>query len=170
MKYNNWPDLDLDDDELTAVVPFLVWPALGSESDAKPYRAATARQAAEKRAGDDYDYGGGDPVWRGSYRVRDGITGKIWQVTVAVVNEPSFRAIAASEEPMLPATHVLWGGHALCQDLRLRGVPRDWPADQRWIGLKDAADATFVVADRCAGCWSKVSGLVAELRQIGKDP
>ncbi|HSX22900.1 MAG TPA: hypothetical protein VLE97_09025 [Gaiellaceae bacterium] len=153
---------DLDGD----LPSFLVWPAHGTESDGKAYRAAIARHAAEKRARDDYD--GGDPAWRGTYRVRDGVTGKVWLVTVFVVHEPSFRAVDASEEAMQPATHVLWSGHALCEDLRLRGVPRDWPADQRWISLKDAADAVFVVTNRCVRCWSKVPGLLDELRQIGQ--
>jgi hypothetical protein len=66
------------------------------------------------------------------------------------------------------AIHVLWGGNALCEDKRLRGVPRDWPEDQRWISLKDVADGTEVSADLwCEACFTKAAGLVAGIRQIG---
>jgi len=71
------------------------------------------------------------------------------------------------EVPMPPATHVLWGGHVLCEDKRLRGVPRDWPSGQRWISLKDVADGTDAPPDRCEACWTKAPELVAGLRQIG---
>lgn len=160
MKYNNWPDFDDD------LISFSVWRSAGSEAGARPYRAESARRAAERAARDDYD----PTVAEYAYGVRDGESGKIWSIVVGVVPQPSFVAIDAQEIAMPAATHVMWGGHALCEDLRLRGVPRDWPAGQRWISLTDAAGGAFAVSDRCAACWAKVSGFVEELRQIGKNP
>jgi len=69
---------------------------------------------------------------------------------------------------MPPATHVLWGGLVLCEDLRLRGVPGDWPVGQRWISLKDVADGVAAPPDRCEACWVKVPTRIEELRQIGE--
>jgi hypothetical protein len=71
------------------------------------------------------------------------------------------------EIAMRPSTHVLWGGRVLCEDLRLCGVPRDWPAAQRWISLKDVADGVEAPTDRCEVCWNKVPGAVEDLRQSG---
>lgn len=70
-----------------------------------------------------------------------------------------------NEVPMPPATHVLWGGMTLCEDLRLRGFPRDWPKGQRWISLGDVSKGLDLPSNHCAACWAKVPGLV--LRQIG---
>jgi hypothetical protein len=67
------------------------------------------------------------------------------------------------------ATHVLWGGRVLCDDPRLRGVPRDWPSDQRWISLKDVADGVAAPSDRCEACWGRAPALVEGIRQIGSD-
>ena len=55
----------------------------------------------------------------------------------------------------------------LCEDKRLRGVPRDWPDDQRWISLKDVADGVEAPVDRCETCWNKAPSLVVGLRLIG---
>ena len=156
---------DAFDDDGTASIPFTVWLIDGTEADARSYTAAIARHAAECRARDDYQ---GDPSWQASYRVRDGVTGQIWDVTVGVVQQPSFVAVAASKVPMIAATHVLWGGNVLCEDLRLRGVPRDWPDGQRWASLKEVADGLEAPPDRCEACWTKAPGLVEGLLQIGK--
>lgn len=156
---------NLDDEDDTAIVPFLVWVLERGETDAQTYHATTARQAAEKRAREDYSR---DPSWQEAYTVRDGATGDVWSVHVVVVQQPSFVAIAASEELMPPATHVLWGGNVLCEDLRLRSVPRDWPDGQRWISLADVADGTPDPSDGCATCWAKAPGLIDGLRKIGK--
>lgn len=154
-------DDDLDDG------PFAVWPQQdGTEADARTYHAVTVRQAAEQCARVDY----GDheaSAWPITYRVRDKQTGQLWMVLVDVVPKPSFVAIEARAVPMPPATHVLWGGRVLCEDLRLRGVPHDWPEGQRWISLKDFADEAEAPPDRCEACWKKGRGLVTGLRLIG---
>ena len=128
--------------------------------------------AAERRARDDYadKTSWQETGWRAHYYVRDGVTGQIWDVLVGVVPQPSFVTITALKLAMSPATHVLWGGRVLCEDLRLRGVPRDWPADQRWISLKDIADGADAPPDHCAACWSKAPGLVEGIRKIGSMP
>jgi hypothetical protein len=154
-------DFDPYDADHIDVVPFSVWPLDGGEAAARAYRAANAKQAAEKRARDDY---GGDPSWKQAYCVRDGATGRLWQIVVGVVEQPSFVAATAQEIPMPPATHVMWGGRVLCEDLRLRGVPRDWPAGQRWISLKEVADGAAAPPDRCEACWSKAPILVDGIR------
>ena len=154
-----------DDCDVCEAIPFVVWPIDGAESDARSYTAVIARQAAERRACDDYQ---GDPSWQASYRVRDGVTGQIWDVTVGVVQQPSFVAIAVSKVPMIAATHVLWGGNVLCEDLRLRGVPAEWPKGQRWASLKEVADGLEAPPDRCEACWTTAPGLVEGLLQIGK--
>jgi hypothetical protein len=165
------PDLDDEiDEDWTAVVPFSVQrtdvqPSADALEGAEPrsYRAATARQAAERAARDDYS---GDPSWQGSYRIRDGTTGDIWNVAVGVV-QPSFIATSSQREPMPEATHVLWGGRVLCEDLRLRSVPGDWPPGQRWVSLVDVS--TGVAApDPCPACWSKAPKLVEAISQMGK--
>lgn len=156
---------DLDSDEND--VPFTVWRMGGLEADARAFRAATARQAAEQCAHAEYVE---DPAWQHDHRVyyvRDGATGRFWTVTVGLVHEPSFVAVGAREIPMPSATHVLWGGRVLCEDLRLRGVPRDWPDGQRWISLKDVADGAAAPPDHCEACWTKAPGLVEGIRQIG---
>lgn len=72
---------------------------------------------------------------------------------------------------MDPSTHVLWHGWALCEDDRLRGVPRDWPQGQRWISLRDLIDGTEAPSDLCSACWAKAPALaIAETsRQIKRD-
>ena len=146
--------------------PFAVWRQDGSDTAVRIVQAQSARQAAEQRAREDHQ----DPIWQSptTYRVRDGATGQIWDVSVGVVQEPSFVALDAHEIEMPPATHVLWGGRVLCEDLRLRLVPRDWPEGQRWISLKDVAGDVEQPPDYCATCRSKASGLIEGLRQIGK--
>ena len=156
----NRPDYD-DDLE----VPFAVWRKDGSEADAQSYRAPTAKLAAERRARQDWI--AGEASWPVAYCARDGVTGNLWVVDVTIATQPSFVAVDARMVPMPPATHALWGGHVLCEDLRLRGVPRDWPDGQRWISLKDVADGTEAPPDRCETCWTKAPGLVEGLRQIG---
>ena len=146
---------------------FTVWPEAGSDADARTIPAPTAKQAAEKRAREDWLAGA--TTWPISYCARDGLTGNVWVVDVTIAMEPSFVTIDAREIPMSPATHVLWGGRVLCEDLRLRRVPRDWPDGQRWISLKDVADGTEAPPDRCGACWTKAPGLVDGLLQIGKD-
>jgi len=149
------------DDEFS----FTVWPKDGSDDDALDVHALTPNQAAELRAKTDYT---GDPDWRASYCVRNNFTGTLYVIDVGVVPQPSFVALLAREVPIPAATHVLWGGHVLCEDKRLRGVPRDWPQDQRWISLQDVADGTEVPANlQCEACFAKAPGLVAGIRQIG---
>ena len=69
-----------------------------------------------------------------------------------------------------PTTHVLWGGHALCDDKRLCGVPGEWPDGQRWISLKDVVDGAAAPGDRCETCWTKVPGRVDGLRTGRMEP
>ena len=133
-------------------------------AEPRVYRAATAQQAAERAARDDY---AGDPSWEACYRIQDGTTGDIWTVTVGVVHEPSFIATSASRAVMPDATHVLWGGRVLCEDLRLREVPRDWPERQRWVSLTHVAEGV-VAPNPCQKCWTAASGLVKGLLEIGK--
>lgn len=147
-------------------ITFTVWPKDRSEADARTFHALSAHKAAEQHAREDWLAGA--TAWPISYRARDGITGKLWVIDVTIATQPSFVAIDMQEVPMLPTTHVLWGGRVLCEDLRLSGVPRDWPTDQIWISLKDVIDGVDAPHDRCETCWTKVSGLVEGLRQIGK--
>lgn len=146
---------------------FKVWPEAGSDVDARVFLAPTAKQAAEQCAREDWRAGA--TTWPISYCARDGLTGNMWVVDVTLAMEPTFVAIEARVNPMLPATHVLWGGSVLCEDLRLRHVPRDWPEGQRWISLKDVADGVEPPPDRCVLCWTKAPGLVDGLLRIGAD-
>lgn len=146
---------------------FAVWPKDGSAADAWTIGAPTAKQAAEQRAREDGL--AGVTGWPIAYCARDNLTGNVWVVDVMIEMEPSFVAIDVREVPMSPATHVMWGGRVLCEDLRLRRVPRDWPVGQRWISLKDVADGAEDPPDRCETCWAKAPGLVDGLRQIGAD-
>lgn len=154
---------------------FTVWRKDGSDADARTSLAPSARQAAEQHAREDWMTGaawrraGSDTSWPITYCARDNVSGTLWVVDVTIAMEPSFIAIDASEVPMVSATHVLWGGRVLCEDLRLRRVPRDWPDGQRWISLKDVADGTEAPPDRCEACWTKAPGLVDGIRQIGAD-
>ena len=155
---------DVDDLDLTAVVPFMVWPVGGKETEARRYNAASARHAAEKCAEDDY---ADEDEWSISYCVRDMSTGHRWEIQVGMIPQPSFLALEVRMIQMPAATHVLWGGNVLCADLRLRGVPRDWPAGQRWISLADVAAGTKTPPDCCENCWSKAPSLVEGIRRIG---
>jgi hypothetical protein len=145
---------------------FTVWPNNGPDAGARTFLAPTARQAAEQRAREDWIAGA--TSWPIAYRVRDGMRGTIWVVEVTTAMEPTFVALDTREVEMSPATHVLWGGRVLCEDLRLRHVPRDWPDGQRWISLKDVADGVEQPPDYCAACWIKAPKLVDGIRQIGK--
>jgi hypothetical protein len=157
----NRPERDVDADGR-----FAVWPRSGSDADARLYRAVTAKQAAERRARDDYEEAAAED-WPTTYDVRDEVTGQVWSVLVGVVAQPSFVALDAHEIQMPPAAHVLWAGRVLCEDKRLRGVPGDWPEGQTWISLSDVADGAATPADRCAACWAKAPGLVVAIREIG---
>ncbi len=164
MKYNNWPDLDDD------TIPFRVWRKTEAEAAAQSFHALSAKEAAEKRARQDWT--AGEASWPVAYCVQDGVNGTIWAIDVAIATQPTFVAIDKREIEMPPAMHVMWGARVLCEDLRLHGVPRDWPAGQRWISLRDVADGAVVPPEeQCAACWTKAPGLVDGLRQIGKkDP
>lgn len=145
---------------------FAVWPKDGSAADARTFQVPSAQQAAERRAR--VDWLAGAATWPITYCARDCGTGTIWVVVVALAMQPSFVATDACEVPMFPATHVMWGGRALCEDLRLRGVPRDWPADQHWISLKDIVDGAEIPPNRCETCWARAPGIIEGLQQIGK--
>jgi hypothetical protein len=108
-------------------------------------------------------------TWPVSYCARDSLTGNVWMIDVTIAMEPAFVTLDAREIPISPAVHVLWGGRVLCEDLRLRRVPRDWPDGHRWLSLKDVADGAEPPPDRCESCWTKVPRLVEELWQIGTD-
>jgi hypothetical protein len=129
--------------------------------------ALNAPQAAEQQAREDYQ----DPSWRAgtTYRVRDAATGVLCEASVFVKSEPSFvaRLLRVIEIPSM--THVLWGARVLCEDLRLRGVPAEWPEAQRWMSLKDVADGVPAPSDRCEDCWSKALELIDESRHFGKE-
>ena len=151
-----------EDEDWVVVISFSVWPAQGIEADARSYRAGTARQAAEKCACDDYDPA--RAVY--AYHVLDSVTGRRWEITVGVVPQPSFVAVEAREIPMEPAAHVLWGGHVLCEDKRLRGVPGTWPEGQRWTALADLRDDVTPPVDGCQACWAKAPGIVAGILKM----
>lgn len=141
---------------------FAVWPKDGSDV-ARTYSAPDVRIAAELRARDDARAGvevatATTAYWPITYCARDDRTGQFWLVVVDLVHRPSFTAIDTREVEMAAATHVLWGGRVLCEDLRLCGVPRVWPADQRWISLKDVADGHAAPPDACEACWKKAPG------------
>ena len=148
--------------------PFAVWRRDASENGAQFLQAVSARHAAEQRAREEY-WSSTDPSWRSpaAYRVRDGSTGRTWDVIVDLVHEPSFIAREATEVAMPPATHVLWSGRVLCEDPRLADVPGRWPEAQRWISLRDVADGVQAPEDVCASCWKRVPGLVSGLSLIG---
>jgi hypothetical protein len=150
------------------MIPFRVWRQTEAEADAQMFHAFSAKHAAEKRARQDWtDHG--EASWPITYNVQDGVNGNLWSIDVAIATQPSFVAIDARQIEMAAAVHVLWGGHVLCEDLRLRAVPRDWPESQRWVSLKDVAENIEVSEDlRCPVCWGKVFKLIEELRQIGK--
>lgn len=129
------------------------------------YALGTAADAAEAYADYAHDNRDGqDASWPLVFRVRgpDGAT-QDFEVHRDFVAEFS----ASPVKP--PATHVLWGGRALCEDSRLRVVPRDWPAGERWISLADVADGAAEPSDRCEACWAKAPALVEGIRQIGSD-
>jgi len=153
----------LEDLDPMLVVPFTVWPVDGQEADARRYEAASAKIAAEKCAEDDY---ADEDEWSIAYYVRDESTGHRWEIRVGMLRQPSFLALEARMLQMPAATHVLWGGKVLCADLRLRGVPRDWPTGQRWISLADVAEGAKAPPDRCTPCWDRVPGLVDGILQI----
>lgn len=147
-------------------IPFAVWPKDRSDTDARTFQALSAQQAAEQCAREDWLAGA--TSWPIAYCARDGLSGTIWIVDVTLASQPSFVAVDVREVLMAAATHVLWGGRVLCEDLRLRRVPRDWPVGQLWVSLKEVADGEPAPPDRCETCWTKAAGLVDGLRQIGK--
>ena len=138
-----------------AIWRFTVWRMIGNDSEPRSYNTETARDAAELRAQDDYWASSEKMRCPIAYRVRNDSSGMIWIVTVDLVPQPSFRATQVKEIPMEPATHVLWHGRTLCDDLRLRSVPRDWPVGQRWLSL-DAVIEQDDPPDRCKECWIKL--------------
>jgi hypothetical protein len=145
-------------------VSFAVWPEAGTDADAQSYVAPTAKHAAEQRARDDYNKG--ENVWPNTYSARDNKTGTIWTVLVGVVAQPTFVTLDAHEVFMLPASHVLWGGRALCEDLRLRGVPSEWPSGHSWTSLETYAKGVDLPPNHCATCWARAPGILVKIRQI----
>jgi hypothetical protein len=143
-------------------VQFTVWREIGDDVDARSYTAVTHEQAAELRALDDHWTSHQKIHWPIAYRVRNDVTGDIWIVTVDLVPQPSFKATQAKALAMEPATHVLWHGRTLCDDRRLRGVPRDWPQGQRWLSLDDAINQIGDPPDRCKECWIKLDARLDE--------
>jgi len=143
---------------------FVVWPD-GDDAGARPCEELSAERAAERRAREDWL--AGEETWPHDYRVRDEETGTTWVVGVTVALEPTFVTITAHEVSMPAATHVLWGGAAVCRDPRLRGLPGRWPDGQRWISLRDVASGVELPIDGCDKCRLAAPSLVAEIRQIG---
>jgi hypothetical protein len=125
--------------------------------------AADAAEAYADYAHDNRD--GYESTWPLVFRVRcpDG------SVQDFEVHRDFVAEFSAAPAKAAACTHVLWGGRVLCEDPRLRGVPRDWPPDQRWISLKDVADGTAAPPDRCEACWARAPALVEGIRQIGSD-
>ena len=110
---------------------------------------------------------GWESTWPLMFRVRC-LDGSVADFEVDREYVPEFR-VAPIKVLMPSATHVLWSGRVLCEDLRLRGVPGGWPEGQRWISLKDVADGTHAPDDRCEACWARAPGRALALRQIGAD-
>lgn len=48
------------------------------------------------------------------------------------------------------ATHVLWGGRALCDAQYLRGAPGSWPKGQTWVGLNAVRAVNGLTAEAAA--------------------
>lgn len=92
--------------------------------------------------------------WPIDYRVL-GADGRLWSVRVDRVTQPSYVAVAAAELPLPPATHVLWHGKVVCDDVRLNHVaPSRWPKGHRWMSLAEFVEGKMP-DDRCEACWKR---------------
>lgn len=65
------------------------------------------------------------------------------------------------------ATHVLWGGRALCAATYLNGVPGGWPAGQTWLSLADVAKGDINDLVTCRTCRINTLQYINGLKQIG---
>lgn len=166
----------VDRDQICALCQstYAIWPKEGSDVVARIFQASCAQEAAQQCAREDWLAGA--TSWPITYWARHGITGTIWSVVVTLATQPWFVVTSLIRSEIPPTTHILWGGHVLCGDLRLRNVPGDWPEGQRWISLKDVVDGhvtdfqeRFALPDRCKACWDKSPDLVARIRQNGSD-
>lgn len=169
-------------------IMFTVWRD-GDASARSVHRAITAKQAAEQRARVDNEANLDDDAappldWPLTYLAQDHVSGQIWRVTVDAVMRPVFISLHASEIPMQPATHVVWGEKVLCEDLRLSQPDREairagkadadkrkllpsdqFPSGQRFVSLADVRDGA-VVEDPCEACWANASERVAAILKM----
>lgn len=116
------------------------------------------RRAAELAANLDAD--ANLYAWPTTYCVLDR-DGRLWRVLVDRVTRPTYGAVDLEEAPpMPPAVHVLWQGSVACQDVRLAGVPANWPEGQRWMSLTEFAAGNEPAGPYCALCWKRAPSLI----------
>ena len=151
---------------------YAVWrPDCVTEKYARYYDASEAAEAAQFAAERDHAQDGWEWSWPVVYHVRLCESDQIYAVSVDREMVPEFVAGKALPLLMPAAVHVLWGVRALCEDIRLSGVPADWPDEQTWISLADLNDgrsekAMFNVT--CEKCARRAPGLLVGLQQIGQ--
>lgn len=148
---------------MTAWRSYKVWPK-GSPQVVAQLTAETPTDAAEAFLRSDGLRG------EGLYQVFDVENGDLFDVAVRSVMQPTYIVHEVTKVPPA-ATHVLWGGNALCAQPHLGSVPGDWPIGQRWVSLADVAkgaEGPEGPEDRCPTCWAKAPGFIAELLNLGK--
>lgn len=51
--------------------------------------------------------------------------------------------------------HILYRGHTLCEHSTEYGIPRDWPAGHKWVGLDDVHQLGVLGAGvTCQHCYA----------------
>lgn len=100
--------------------------------------------------------------------VRVSTTGEEFVVEVNRELVPEYVPGEPKPVKMEPAVHVLWGGDAVCYDVRLAKVPSSWPKGQTWIGIPELRATPERMAQvSCARCAKRAKSIIAGLEQIG---
>lgn len=101
--------------------------------------------------------------------VRNSITNEVLVVGIDREMVPEYIASKPLPVEMKPAVHALWGGRALCMDIRLDKPPGQWPDGQFWVDVKawDDKPPTQKAPPKCAACDKRVAGVRKALASIG---
>jgi hypothetical protein len=141
-----------------------------SSADAREYGALSKEDAARLHASYFFRHRDGwECKWPLVFMVHDPADDTWYAIQVELEQEPVF--VVGKPQPMVmdAAVHVLWGTMAMCDDIRLSGVPGDWPKGQQWISLQDvqtAAPERGLDQITCEKCKKRAIDRIALIKEL----
>lgn len=92
---------------------------------------------------------------------------KVFVVEVEQIAVPEYVAGKPLPLEMEPATHALWSGRPICNDIRLTLPLAKWPEGQTWVDLQAFVETVKTGCAKCATCLRRAKLHLDGLKQIG---